>query len=49
MVRDFAVVSNTEKLTNEEGGESIFKETDESHFPQQLLHVCGDLAEITGS
>ena len=46
----FAVGLRYEKmLRNEEGGESIFKETEKTHFSQQLLHVGENLAEIDES
>ncbi|WZZ85960.1 hypothetical protein YC2023_114539 [Brassica napus] len=34
----FMLVSIRKVVRNEEGGESIFKETEKFHFPQQLLH-----------
>ncbi|KAF2530752.1 hypothetical protein F2Q70_00030070 [Brassica cretica] len=49
MLKDFRCWFDVKKLRNEGRREAIFEETNESHFPQQLLHVYGDLAEITGS
>ena len=46
----FAIGFDVKKnIRNEEGGESIFKEKEKTHFPQQLLHVGENHAEIEGS
>ena len=46
----FAIGFDVKKnIRNEEGGESIFKEKEKTHFPQQLLHVGENLVEIEGS
>ena len=43
------LVPMRKKLRNEEGGKSIFKEKEKTHFLQQLLHMGENLAEIEGS
>ncbi|KAF3522480.1 hypothetical protein F2Q69_00050406 [Brassica cretica] len=45
----FVVGFDVKKLRNEGRGEAIFKETEKTHFPQQLLHVGENFAEIEGS